>query len=243
VTGELKIPGYSAYLHPVGEGLLLGVGQDGTDDGRLTGSAVSLFDVSDPTDPRRLAIEQLGSGSSQIEFDHHAFLWWAPEDLAVLPVQTYDNRGQFTGAIGLRVGGSTLERVLQVSNDAIGLRPRPEPEPEPTTTTAPPTTTVDTTSTTAAPTTTIDSATTTIPAPTTTAVPPTSPPPSIDQGAEREGIAAEEARTIAPEPYPQSYAEPIQRSFVVGDLLYTWSPSGLAVTWLPTLEKVDWIRF
>ena len=28
VTGELKIPGYSAYLHPVGDGLLLGVGQD-----------------------------------------------------------------------------------------------------------------------------------------------------------------------------------------------------------------------
>ena len=33
VRGELHIPGYSAYLHPIGEGLLMGVGQDATDDG------------------------------------------------------------------------------------------------------------------------------------------------------------------------------------------------------------------
>jgi uncharacterized secreted protein with C-terminal beta-propeller domain len=38
-VGELKIPGYSAYLHPVGEGLLLGVGYDGTDEGQLLGSS------------------------------------------------------------------------------------------------------------------------------------------------------------------------------------------------------------
>ena len=31
VVGELKILGYSAYLHPVGDGLLLGIGQDATD--------------------------------------------------------------------------------------------------------------------------------------------------------------------------------------------------------------------
>ena len=38
LDGELKIPGYSAYLHPVGDGLLLGVGQDATDDGRILGT-------------------------------------------------------------------------------------------------------------------------------------------------------------------------------------------------------------
>ena len=36
VTGELEILGYSAYLHPVGDGRLLGVGQDATDDGSTT---------------------------------------------------------------------------------------------------------------------------------------------------------------------------------------------------------------
>ena len=51
VLGELKIPGYSAYLHPVGEDLLLGVGQDATEEGRPTGTQLSLFDVSDLRKP------------------------------------------------------------------------------------------------------------------------------------------------------------------------------------------------
>ena len=47
VRGELKIRGYSAYLHPVGRDLLLGVGQDATEQGQLLGTQLSLFDVSD----------------------------------------------------------------------------------------------------------------------------------------------------------------------------------------------------
>ena len=47
VLGELKIPGYSAYLHPIGEDLLLGIGQDANEDGRPLGTQLSLFDVSD----------------------------------------------------------------------------------------------------------------------------------------------------------------------------------------------------
>ena len=47
VRGELKIRGYSAYLHPVGDDLLLGIGQDADDDGRVVGAQASLFDVSD----------------------------------------------------------------------------------------------------------------------------------------------------------------------------------------------------
>ncbi|HEY3240842.1 MAG TPA: beta-propeller domain-containing protein, partial [Acidimicrobiia bacterium] len=90
VVGELKIPGYSAYLHPVGDGLLLGIGQDATEAGRRTGAQASLFDVSDPAQPRRLDQVALGHGSSAVEFDHHAFLWWEPRGLAVLPLQTYD---------------------------------------------------------------------------------------------------------------------------------------------------------
>ena len=54
VTGELKILGYSAYLHPVGEHELVGVGQDATPEGIRLGTQVSLFDVSDPAAPRLL---------------------------------------------------------------------------------------------------------------------------------------------------------------------------------------------
>jgi hypothetical protein len=78
LAGELKIPGYSAYLHPVGDGLLLGVGQSADADGRVRGTQLSLFDVSDPASPQQLSTLLIG-GSSEAEWDHHAFLFW-PED-------------------------------------------------------------------------------------------------------------------------------------------------------------------
>ena len=84
-AGELKIPGYSAYLHPVGDGLLLGVGQDATDEGRTTGTQLSLFDVADPNDPQRISTLAIG-GASEVEWDHRAFLYWQPDGTIVLPV-------------------------------------------------------------------------------------------------------------------------------------------------------------
>ena len=85
LDGELKIPGYSAYLHPVGDGLLLGVGQDATDEGRTTGTQLSLFDVSDPSNPQRISTLPIG-GQSEVEWDHKAFLFWEPDGTIVLPV-------------------------------------------------------------------------------------------------------------------------------------------------------------
>lgn len=87
VRGELKIPGYSAYLHPVGDGLLLGVGQDATDTGRVKGTQISLFDVSDPSSPRRLQHETFPGAWSDVEGDHRAFLYWPATGLAVVPMQ------------------------------------------------------------------------------------------------------------------------------------------------------------
>ncbi len=118
VAGELKIPGYSAYLHPVGDGLLLGVGQDATARGELRGSQVSLFDVSDLRRPVRVAQRGFGARSgSPVEEDHRAFMFWEPTGLAVLPLTVdapdwNDERPLFAGAVGLRVGpGRTLNEV------------------------------------------------------------------------------------------------------------------------------------
>ena len=73
VTGELRIPGYSGYLHPASEGTLLGVGQDADADGRTEGLQLSLFDVSDPASPRRVDRTELSGAWSEVENDHHAF--------------------------------------------------------------------------------------------------------------------------------------------------------------------------
>ncbi len=96
VLGELKIPGYSAYLHPIGEDLLLGVGQDATEEGRPTGTQLSIFDVSDLRKPTRLHTEALGQGWSEAEHDHHAFLFWPRTGLVMIP---FEQR-----AVGFRVG-------------------------------------------------------------------------------------------------------------------------------------------
>jgi len=85
VLGELKIPGYSAYLHPIGEDLLLGVGQDATEEGRSLGTQLSIFDVSDLRRPTRLHKVSLGLGWSEAESDHHAFLFWPRTGLVVVP--------------------------------------------------------------------------------------------------------------------------------------------------------------
>jgi uncharacterized secreted protein with C-terminal beta-propeller domain len=103
VAGELKIPGYSAYLHPVGENRLLGIGREGSD------VQASLFDVGNPAAPRRVGVYNFGPGATPVEFEPHAFLFWAPASLAVMPLSSYDSRGgTFMGAAGLRIAPDSL---------------------------------------------------------------------------------------------------------------------------------------
>lgn len=55
ILGELKIPGFSEYLHPYGDGLLLGIGMDVDESGVATeGVKLSMFDISDPSDVREV---------------------------------------------------------------------------------------------------------------------------------------------------------------------------------------------
>lgn len=129
VVGELKIPGFSAYLHPVGEGLILGVGRDGTEEGQVTGLQLSLFDVSNKAAPVQLHKTTIGSewGWSEALFDHKAFLWWAKTGLAMLPMEwsSYDEQnGSYTwehGAFGFNVD---KEAGIQL----VGQIQHPEPQ-------------------------------------------------------------------------------------------------------------------
>lgn len=112
VTGELKITGFSAYLHPLGDGRLLGVGQEATDEGRATGVQVSLFDVSGPT-PTRITQFHQPDSYSMAEHDPHAFLHFPERDLVVLPISGHDGTG---GATLLRVAGDTITVAGRVTN-------------------------------------------------------------------------------------------------------------------------------
>jgi uncharacterized secreted protein with C-terminal beta-propeller domain len=120
VVGELKILGYSAYLHPISDDLLLGVGQDASAQGRTLGTQLSLFDVSDPQRPTRKAQASLGgNSSSSAEFDPHAFLFWQPANLAVIPLTTYGDKGQdFEGAVGFLVGTAGIGELGRITHPA-----------------------------------------------------------------------------------------------------------------------------
>ena len=132
VSGELNIPGYSAYLHPVGDGLLLGVGQDASSDGRVQGTQLSLFDVSDPANPQRLSTLPIG-GSSEAEWDHHAFSYWPEDGTIVLPVSPgWNNCGPavdcLAGSVTNPNGGvvvAQLQGTTLVGRGSISSEPEP----------------------------------------------------------------------------------------------------------------------
>jgi inhibitor of cysteine peptidase len=80
MVGELKIPGYSSYLHPLTEDLILGIGQD--EDWMVK---MSLFDVSDPTNPTEISKYSLDEYWSEALETHHAFLQDAKYGVFFMP--------------------------------------------------------------------------------------------------------------------------------------------------------------
>lgn len=100
IKGELKIPGFSNYLHPYGEGLLIGVGQDGTESGTTRHIKISLFDVSDKENPKEISKLVYGGNSgysySAAQNDHKAYLTFSDSGEFAVPIYEYNNRGTST---------------------------------------------------------------------------------------------------------------------------------------------------
>jgi len=117
VLGQLDLPGYSSYLQPISDTLLLGIGQNvDPNTNEPTGTQVSLFDVSDLKNPTRVVTYSLGQGWSDAESDPHAFLYWPATNLVVVPF------GQ--QAVALRVtqsGISELGRIVQTQAASSSL--------------------------------------------------------------------------------------------------------------------------
>jgi len=90
IAGSLEMAGYSDYLYPLANGLLLGVGHDADAQGRLTGLKLSLMDVADATQPKALASATLGhAGSiSALDYSRHGLNMLVKDGVArgALPV-------------------------------------------------------------------------------------------------------------------------------------------------------------
>ena len=132
VKGELKIPGYSSYLHPYDESHVIGIGKDtetnmygGTED---TGLKISMFDVSDLENPKEVFNTVLGSdyATSEALSEHKAILCNREKEILALPINIseYLNNGKtyyFRGAVIFKIDleNKKFERkALIKENDA-----------------------------------------------------------------------------------------------------------------------------
>ena len=92
VLGELKIPGFSEYLHPYDENHIIGFGQEAVENqfgGIVTdGFKMSLFDVSDVRNPKQKFVEQIGDRGTYSELldNHKALLFDKSKDLLAFPI-------------------------------------------------------------------------------------------------------------------------------------------------------------
>jgi len=79
MKGELKIPGYSAYLHPLATNRILGVGKEGSN------VKISLFDVESAKDPKEADKYVLDEYWTDVANTHHAFLQDAKHKVFFMP--------------------------------------------------------------------------------------------------------------------------------------------------------------
>jgi inhibitor of cysteine peptidase len=100
--GELKLPGFSEYLHVWSAGRLFGLGQSATEEGRVTGMKLVMFDVSDKANVSAAKSLELGEGYSAALYDPHAILISPDRNLIGFPMDSgyalysYTDEGGFT---------------------------------------------------------------------------------------------------------------------------------------------------
>ena len=121
--GELKVPGFSTYLHPVGDDRLLGVGQDADASGRVTGFQLSLFDLSDLSAPTQVHRLSLGEGWSPASEDSRAFTYDPQRRLVLLPFTSWSPvTGQGTSsALAVRVTADRLVDTARLTVPGLDL--------------------------------------------------------------------------------------------------------------------------
>jgi len=115
VLGELKIPGFSTYLHPYDETHIIGIGRDG---GKVK---ISLFDVSDLSNPVELSKYEVentenswGWTQSSALYEHKAFLFDKEKNLLVLPIGDYSKQSAYVFDISVE---NSIELKGTVTHD------------------------------------------------------------------------------------------------------------------------------
>ena len=103
ILGELKIPGYSTYLHPYDETHIIGFGYDTEEDGtrvKTSGLKMVMFDISDLNNPKELFKTTIGNQYTNSEFiyNHKALLYIKEKNIIAFPISTYEKNGSSSRA-------------------------------------------------------------------------------------------------------------------------------------------------
>jgi len=129
--GQLKIPGFSRYLHPYDKDTIIGIGQDATETGRVKGLKISLFDVSDVENPEEIAnyVTEERYAYSTALYEHKAFLFDREKELLVIPAYSYEKDSSYNGAFVFRIAKDDIE-LRGLIDHSKGSSPYYQPQVE-----------------------------------------------------------------------------------------------------------------
>lgn len=93
ILAEVKLPGYSTYLHPVSENLLVGIGYGGDENSAdMNTLKISLFDITDPEEFKELDSIEFNNSCSFVSGGGKAFLYKADEGIMFIPAEKSDDK-------------------------------------------------------------------------------------------------------------------------------------------------------
>lgn len=119
-VGELEIPGYSTYFHPISQDQLLSIGRDADASGRVGGLQIQLFDLSDFAHPQLRDKLLIGDRNtySDAEYDHKAFIYRASDQSFGFPYRSFDGYGGYTEHFGLyRIEGEHIKALKLLTEE------------------------------------------------------------------------------------------------------------------------------
>lgn len=122
ILDELKINGFSSYMQPWTDGLLLGFGSDADDSGRVTGVKLVMFDNSDPNDLREVGKYSISNNNytmfSRAVYDRKALLISPEKNLICVPMDRFDNGSRTSYMLfSYENGGFRLKNTISDASD------------------------------------------------------------------------------------------------------------------------------
>ncbi len=131
-VGELKIPGFSTYLHPIDADHLLTIGtfvpdpSTGVTDWRARALQLAIFDVSDLANPKQTFTQLVGTayGWSEAQYEHKAFNYFAAKKLLAIPFADWSYSGYDANNPNAYWSSFTSELRVYTVDATTGFTPR-----------------------------------------------------------------------------------------------------------------------